>query len=220
MATRVKAPNGSALGEATSISGVQRTIQPSKPQRASTKYKHTFAVHAENRTSCLSSDSTEPPSFFGFRNLMGLVLVVSNLRLMIENFKKYGVLVTLSGSQIRKGDWTWFGTLYLLTPCFLFIAYAIEALAAQYAKGKVAERKRHEEREDKQQMEQSRRHIFSTWRVIAFCHGFNATLMLAIATWAVYYQIHNPGTSMLAYSWGQRLWRSWQRHPASQTACC
>ncbi|KAK5127882.1 hypothetical protein LTR85_004999 [Meristemomyces frigidus] len=184
MAMKTKTPNGSVREEAMATFTDGRAPQPAKAQRASPRYKHTFAVHAENRTSCLSSDCTEPPSFAGFRNLMGLVLVVSNLRLMMENFKKYGILVTLSGSTIRKGDWTWFGILYLLTPCFLFIAYAIEALAAQYAKSKVAERKRSEEREDKdkQEVERSKRHIFSTWRVIAFCHGFNATLML-VSPW-------------------------------------
>ncbi|KAK4546706.1 hypothetical protein LTR36_001924 [Oleoguttula mirabilis] len=209
MASRPTAASDGAPDEAKSSSTKTnvKAPQPSKRQRASTKYKHTFAVHSENRTSCLSSDSTEePPSFSGFRNLMGLVLVVSNLRLMMENFKKYGVLVTLSGSQIRKGDWTWFGILYLLTPCFLFVAFAIEALAAQYAKSKVADKKRNEEREDKQQVEQSKRHAFLTWRVIAFCHGFNATLMLAIATWVVYFQIHNPGLAAFAQLHAVIVW--------------
>jgi diacylglycerol O-acyltransferase-1 len=72
-------------------------VQPSK------KYRHTFAVHSATRASCLSQDSAAPTSFTGFRNLGALVIsqypashpewlltvsVVSNLRLMIENFKK------------------------------------------------------------------------------------------------------------------------------------
>ena len=225
-AVQRKSANGS-LREATHTNGTVTTAHesisngnPSKPaekqvppSRRSTKYKHTFAVHSSIRNSPLSHDAAAIPSFFGFRNLMGLVLVVSNLRLMIENFKKYGILVTLSGATIPKGDWKWFGVLYIITPCFLFVAYAIEALAAQYAKSKVADRKRREERasdvdgavdggEEKQNAkkagEASRRHVFSTWRVIAFCHGLNATTMLVIATYVVYYFIHNPGLASFA----------------------
>lgn len=73
------------------------------------KLRHVAAVHSKNRTSCLSHDSAETPSFLGFRNLMVIVLstypsvfdicpqnlvddliaiVVMNLRLVIENFQK------------------------------------------------------------------------------------------------------------------------------------
>jgi diacylglycerol O-acyltransferase 1 len=38
------------------------------------KYKHIFAIHAATRTSCLSHDAQQTPSFIGFRNLMVLVL--------------------------------------------------------------------------------------------------------------------------------------------------
>ncbi|KXL42344.1 hypothetical protein M433DRAFT_71877 [Acidomyces richmondensis BFW] len=166
--------------------------------RSSKKYTHTFAVHAETRPSCLTHDpGVVAPSFVGFRNLMGIVLVATNLRLMIENFKKYGLLVTLSGAQLRPGDWKWSITLYLLTPCFLFVAYAIEASAAGYAKSKVAEKKRAEGQKALARVEHSRS-LFSTWRVIAFFHSFNATLMLIIATYVVYYRIHNPGLATFA----------------------
>jgi len=167
------------MNTTTTINGAPtQPIKQKSDERGSKKYKHTFAVHSTNRTSCLSIDASTIPSFFGFRNLIGLTLVVSNLRLMIENFKKYGILVTLSGAAVRMGDWRWFGILYLLTPCFLFIAYAIEALAAQYAKSKVAGRKRKEGDKLVGAVEVGRRHVFSTWRVIAFAHGLNATTML------------------------------------------
>lgn len=39
-----------------------------------TKYRHVFATHSVSRTSCLSQDAEESPSFVGFRNLMVLVL--------------------------------------------------------------------------------------------------------------------------------------------------
>lgn len=38
------------------------------------RYRHVAAVHAKQRTSCLSHDSEQSPSFLGFRNLMVIVL--------------------------------------------------------------------------------------------------------------------------------------------------
>lgn len=52
------------------------------------KYRHVVAVHSKSRPSTLSHDATELPSFLGFRNLMVIVLVVGNLRLVIENIQK------------------------------------------------------------------------------------------------------------------------------------
>ena len=207
-------PNGHANSHAKAEPmTISTNGSPKEPLRARSKnrdakYKHTFAVHATARTSCLSSDAESTPSFFGFRNLMGVVLIASNLRLMIENFKKYGLLVTLSGSQINEGDWRNFWILYLLTPCFLFVAHLIEAAAARYAKNKVGERKKAEaerasgrpggEKQVETLMQKQKRYLFSTWRVIAWCHGINATLMLVIATYVVYYHIHNPGLATVA----------------------
>lgn len=164
----------------------------------SKKYKHAFAVHAESRTSCLSHDAETAPSFLGFRNLMGLVLVVSNLRLMIENFKKYGILVTLSGSNIRPDDWRWAIFLYFLTPCHLFGAYLIEKMAATAARDVLAQEKRSEDETDQVHTEDREKAIFSTWRAVAVVHAVNATLMLAFATYVVYCEIHNPGLATLS----------------------
>lgn len=124
---------------------------------------------------------------------MALVLVVSNLRLMIENFKKYGILVTLSGSSIRPEDWNWAIFLYFLTPCHLFGAYLIESFAAEDAKDVFALEKRAENETDKEHVEEKRKAVFARWRTIANIHAFNATLMLVVATYVVYYKIHNPG---------------------------
>lgn len=192
----------SALGpESVEING--SPPQPLKPPSqdgeklhsrvASPEFKHTFAVHSAGRTSCLSHDAQTVPSFLGFRNLMALVLVVSNLRLMIENFKKYGILVTLSGSSIRPADWNWAIFLYLLTPCHLFGAYLIESLAAQEAKDVLAMAKRAEDETEKKKVEEKRHAVFSTWRTIANVHAINATFMLVVATCVVYFKIHNPG---------------------------
>lgn len=39
-----------------------------------TKYRHVFATHSLERSSCLSHDAEKSPNFVGFRNLMVLVL--------------------------------------------------------------------------------------------------------------------------------------------------
>lgn len=72
-------------------SNTETTIStPEKPKRSyrSSKYRHVEAIHSESQPSCLSHDTTETPSFLGFRNLMVIVLVVGNLRLVIENIQK------------------------------------------------------------------------------------------------------------------------------------
>ncbi|KAL9097505.1 MAG: hypothetical protein Q9165_000401 [Trypethelium subeluteriae] len=158
------------------------------------KYKHAFVIHAKRRTSCLSREAESTPSFLGFRNLMVLMLVVSNLRLVLENFKKYGVLVTLSGHEYRHQDILLGWILYLLVPCHLLVAYIIELVAARQAKAAVARIKRNDDPHTRSQSQQRERRTFEiTWTIIALAHGVNATLNLCIATTVVYYHIHHPG---------------------------
>ncbi|KAF2171725.1 hypothetical protein M409DRAFT_17961 [Zasmidium cellare ATCC 36951] len=202
--TSIHVPNGHPRG-AQSMNGTPQpngtpttpiTPPPRSDARASKKYKHTFAVHFETRPSQLSHDAKSAPSSLGFRNLMGLIIVISNLRLMLDNFKKYGILVTISGSKVSTGDWRWFWILYALTPCHLFVAYLIELAASRYAVALVSKSKKEERGEGnkvKEGEQKKAKSWFSTWRVIAWCHAANATFMLAFATYVVYYWIHNPG---------------------------
>lgn len=66
------------------------------------KYRHISAVHAQTRPSCLSHDSNVAPSFIGFRNLMVIVLVVGNLRLMIENMQKVVIFPAIEAFLFNK----------------------------------------------------------------------------------------------------------------------
>ncbi|KAL2355878.1 diacylglycerol acyltransferase DGAT2 [Cryomyces antarcticus] len=172
---------------------VQAPLSSSKMR--SKKFRHTFAIHSTRKASCLSHDSEAAPSFLGFKNLMVLMLIVSNLRLMIENFKKYGVLICLSCHDYRRQDVIYGSILYLLVPCHLFVAYIIELAAAQQAKGAVARAKKTED--TPQQAERERKRFQTTWHLIALAHGINATLNLIIATTVVYYYIHHPGIGTL-----------------------
>ena len=58
--------DGSANGSTISTAELRRAFR--------NKYRHVQAVHSQSKPSCLSHDTTETPSFIGFRNLMAIVL--------------------------------------------------------------------------------------------------------------------------------------------------
>lgn len=190
---------------------------PSKPV-IDRRYKHVYPIHSTSRISCLTQGVEKPPSAFGFRNLMVLVLsmftnrqvnertedvhtdtiattVVSNLRLILENFRKYGVLVCLTCSDYRKQDVYYGLILYLSVPIHLFIALLIELVAAKNATSAL---KHHQKSKgDGAPVNQLLHRFRWTWYYIAWAHGINATLNLIITSTVVYYRIHSPGIGML-----------------------
>ncbi|KAF2477603.1 uncharacterized protein BDR25DRAFT_299489 [Lindgomyces ingoldianus] len=173
-------------------------VPSSRKQMRDSKYRHVFATHSVGRNSCLSQDAEKTPNFVGFRNLMVLVLIVSNLRLMIENFRKYGVLICIHCHDYRRQDVVYGLLLYLLVPCHLFVAFIIELAAAQQARGALARMKKAgDDHDTPTKQAQARRSFNSTWRIVAFLHGINATFNLMIATTVVYYHIHHPGIGTL-----------------------
>jgi diacylglycerol O-acyltransferase-1 len=155
-------------------------------QAAARKYKHAFAVHSKNRTSCLSRDTTENVSMQGFKNLAFAVLACSILRLMIENFKRYGIRVTISSNGPSRSDLIYGTILYVSVPCHLFVAYGIERLAAWYAQGAVGRVKKSEARDYDKQLEFERKRLKSLWWIIAVLHALNATFNLLVSTTVVY----------------------------------
>ncbi|KAF2742868.1 hypothetical protein M011DRAFT_471902 [Sporormia fimetaria CBS 119925] len=178
----------------TTAESTKQTANSTTRRRTDKKYRHVFATHSQQRHSCLSQDAETSPSFVGFRNLMVLVLIVSNLRLMIENYRKYGVLICLHCHDYRRQDVVSGLLLYLLVPCHLFIAYVIEYIAAQRAKAALARMKRAGDSQDTPSAQRAALRSFNaTWYTIALCHGINATFCLAYATKVVYYNIFHPG---------------------------
>jgi diacylglycerol O-acyltransferase-1 len=194
--------NGSPPPPSTTAQHHPQAPSTSTPSNAfRSPYQHTYPVHSVERASLFSQDAPVAPSSLGFRNLMGLLIIISNVRLMMDNFQKYGILVTLSGSHISLTDWKCFCALYILTPLHLLVAFGVEMAASKYAKG-LAKRIKEEGSERREQIvEQMRRNadgFFTTWSAIAWCHGLNATFMLASATYVVYHHIHNPGLGTIA----------------------
>jgi len=157
------------------------------------KYKHIYAIHSSSKASCLTYQDVEStPNFWGFKNLIVLMLVVSNLRLVIENFRKYGVLVSFRTWGVTSHDlWTGFW-LYVSVPIHLWVAYLIECGAAWQAKKALGWIKKGES--DVDDRRESQRQNFRTWwYLIALAHGINATLNLLITTIVVYRYIYHPG---------------------------
>lgn len=179
--------------DASSSSSTNGDTKGAESMRAyvAKKYRHVAAVHSRPRTSCLDHDSDATPSFLGFRNLMVIVLVVSNFRLMIENFKKYGVLICIRCHDYRKQDIHLGIFLYFLVPCHLFGAYVIELVAAQQAKASRATRSKKSDG-TATPTEDDRRKFQSAWKLIAWAHGINATACLLITSTIVYFKIHHP----------------------------
>ncbi|BDD63116.1 hypothetical protein MAP00_008056 [Monascus purpureus] len=162
------------------------------PKRS--KYRHFAAYHSQLRHSCLSRDCSTVPSFLGFRNLMVIVLVAMNLRLIIENFMKYGVLICIRCHDYRKQDVVLGLILFALVPCHLFVAYIIELIAAAQAKKTIGLEKKdvaNGKIEESNKRGQTASQL--TWVFTSVCHTINATLCLAVTSYVVYYYIHHPG---------------------------
>ncbi|KAL6249820.1 hypothetical protein RBB50_003676 [Rhinocladiella similis] len=176
-----------------------------KSPKVRSKYRHVAALHSKVQPSCLSHETSETPSFIGFRNLMVLVIIVMNLRLVVENAKKYGLLITVK-MNLRDTDIKTALVLYALTPCHLFVAYIIERVAMENAKGQVGRRKKVDPDQSKPETEKEKKEFYSTWWWIAVAHTFNASLALLITSCVVYYQIQNPGLGMISELHAIVLW--------------
>ncbi|KAJ3055280.1 hypothetical protein HK097_011011 [Rhizophlyctis rosea] len=100
---------------------------PSQGRRLK-NFSHTLLIHTVNRASPLSKESPEQ-DFRGFFNLSMLLLAVSNLRLIIENYMKYGFLLSLPFSGIAWLDWGWTIVSLTLQALNILTAYTLESYA-------------------------------------------------------------------------------------------
>lgn len=180
----------------------QRSFEPPRQsekesQKLKKKYRHVAAFHCKVQSSCLSHEGPVTPSFLGFRNLMVLVLIVMNLRLIVENFMKYGVLICIRCHDIRRQDVILGAILSALIPVHLLVAYIIEVVAAQQARGEVGRRKKSDAGLQAPENEKDRKDFNVKWRYIAVAHTINATLCLGITNVMVYFYIHHPGIGTL-----------------------
>ncbi|TWU75791.1 hypothetical protein ED733_003787 [Metarhizium rileyi] len=186
--TATKRRNGNVASDLVEAEPEEATTVEKLGATTQKKYRHVAAVHSQSRPSCLSHDSDAAPSFIGFRNLMVIVLVVGNVRLMIENLKKYGVLICLRCHSYKNEDVLIGGLLYFLIPCHLLVAYLIELAAAKQARGS----KKRLAPGSSGPSEQEKTSFHSSWVLVAWAHGVNMTLALTLTTFVVYFHIHHP----------------------------
>ncbi|CAG8980206.1 hypothetical protein HYALB_00012828 [Hymenoscyphus albidus] len=188
--------SGTGVSHVNGFSSAPQPLAPIRVPYMKKKYRHVAAPHFKARTSCLSHDSDVSPSFLGFRNLMIIVLVVGNLRLMIENLKKYGVLICIRCHDYRQQDILLGLALFLLVPCHLFVAYVVELSAAQHARAVLTKSKRRSGTATPGgsyvPSEEDLRQFNSTWKLIAWIHGLNITFSLFITSVVVYFFVHHP----------------------------
>lgn len=182
----------------------------------SRKYRHTAALHSKSRPSTLGHDATETPSFLGFRNLGLIVLIAGNLRLLLENIQKYGVLICVRCHDFRAQDVKVGLVLYTLVPCCLLLAYLIELFAVYEARTQrlraynARERNRQENKDgdaatvDQDRDEKNRERKSTsptrdeqdrfkmTWYGIAAFHTANISFALILTSFVIYYHVNHP----------------------------
>jgi diacylglycerol O-acyltransferase-1 len=125
------------------------------------------------------------------------LVVVSNLRLMIVNLQKYGVLICISCHDYRRSDVVNGLLLYLLVPAHLFVTYLIELVASWQAKRAHANISADKEEDTPEKYAAALKSFNATWHTVAVFHGANAVFNLYIATKVVYYDIFHPGIGTL-----------------------
>ncbi|RYP40761.1 hypothetical protein DL769_011718 [Monosporascus sp. CRB-8-3] len=102
----------------------------------------------------------------------------------------YGNLICFTCHDYRKQD-VWLGLgLYFLIPCFLFIAYLIELYASQKAKISRAQEVKSGGTSSPTPDQQAKFNY--TWNIVRALHTINATAVLLITSWTVYFYIYHP----------------------------
>lgn len=103
---------------------------------------------------------------------------------------QYGVLICVRCHDFREHDLLLGLALYVLVPCHLLVAYAIEFLAARHARSTRA-RQQKRDGTSSPTADQSK-NFLAAWKIIWVAHAINITIALAFNTYMVYYHIHHP----------------------------
>ncbi|KAF9930392.1 hypothetical protein FBU30_000523 [Linnemannia zychae] len=194
---------------------------PPKPEdlksskRTGKSYRHTFAVHTKPAPSPLSKEAP-PESYRGFVNLGMLLLFGNNVRLIIENYQKYGILISLPGSKVSKEDWILTALAHLLVPLNVILSYQLERWAMKTAIGhrkRLAELnslassphvqakpiQQDEDNDPKQALKDLHRAettIRRTQKFFGWVHALNVISILLWTSYMSYYKIFHPFMSI------------------------
>lgn len=136
---------------------------------------HFFPIHVRAEPSLLSHDNKNPASYTGFQNLAMIALTITNARMIIEDYRKYGLIMTFYKIGLSQHDLKLVSKLLLTTPLHLLVAFGIEYFASLYVK------KSNIPHKPKQ-----------LWQLFAVLHAINAALSLAITSFVVFYYVNHP----------------------------
>lgn len=132
-------------------------------------YSHTYLTHTKIRASPFDKESPEQ-NYRGFLNLALLLLFVTNMRLVVENAQKYGLLLGSGDLGMSARDWVLAGLCLALMPLHLVAAVLIERQSS---------------------LTKLPASSSQDWRFICL-HVLNITLEILIPTLVVWYQIQHP----------------------------
>ncbi|KAF9193817.1 hypothetical protein BGZ51_002140 [Haplosporangium sp. Z 767] len=200
------APTSSVSG--ATLPEIPPTVADLKTSRKTgASYRHTFPVHTKSIPSPLSKEAP-PESYRGFVNLGMLLLFGNNVRLIIENYQKYGILISFPGSNVSKDDWIWTALSHTLLPLNVLWALQIERWAKKSAIGyrkRLADAKAsfnsvgvpHDDpKSPLKSVHKIEAAARTSQRLFGWLHTFNVLLILIWPSYVSYYLIFHPFMSV------------------------
>ena len=164
----------SSLAPTHYISGTSTPSSPTDGSMVVNIRSHYRPIHTKSSSSILSRDARlHGPSYAGFQNLAMIVLAIGNLRILIEDYTKYGFFRSFYRLGLTGHDLKLWGILTALVPVHLFIALVIERLASTV-------------------VSTENRNSKLLQRLILALHLLNACLVLYITSFTVYFKIWHP----------------------------
>ncbi|KAI8971348.1 hypothetical protein BDB01DRAFT_483879 [Pilobolus umbonatus] len=160
----------------------QPTIHEEKEEKRRMKsdYSHTLPIHTLSKASVLSKEAP-PENYSGFLRLGMLVLAASIIRLIIENYMKYGLLITIPNhSYIPWKDFGFSFMAWLCVPSCLMISFILEysvsvtAVNAKDAKPDIKKK------------------LMLMEKFVAIAHILHLTLLLTFPSYLAYTKIYHP----------------------------
>lgn len=142
-------------------------------------FSHTLPIHTITKASVLSKEAP-PENYSGFLRLGMLVLGASNIRLVIENWMKYGLLIGIPHSYIPYRDYGLFFLAWLSVPLSLVISLTVE-----YGISKVAVHAKDAKPEFLNK-------LTILERVVAVTHVCHLSFLLTFPSYLAYTQIYHP----------------------------
>lgn len=197
----------SKVSSAASAPLVRRASSAKRKKNMAIPMAHIRPGHVTNSESLLTRDKTSTvssPSYAGFGHLAMIILLVGELRLILQDYSRDGVLVTLFRLGITKKDAINALILFSMAPVHILVAYAIErsavrtliseneqaAVAGNTDKNTAKGDSETNSRVDYKSTDPSAPKYL--WPSYAFLHALNCIAALSITSYTVYWILHHP----------------------------